>query len=103
MRDRERERERKRQGHRQREKQAPCGEPDMGFDPGSPGLHPGPKAGAKPLHHPGIPRVQFLNTFIDILLEPQDHSVKHVESEDYFADFTYLKNEAQRGSVPKVT
>ena len=30
-------------------------EPDMGFDPGSPGLRPGPKAGAKPLRHPGIP------------------------------------------------
>ena len=30
-------------------------EPDMGFDPGSPGSRPGPKAGAKPLHHPGIP------------------------------------------------
>ena len=29
--------------------------PDMGFDPRSPGLGPGPKAGAKPLHHPGIP------------------------------------------------
>ena len=25
---------------RQREKQAPCGEPDVGFDPGSPGSHP---------------------------------------------------------------
>ena len=30
-------------------------EPDVGFDPGSPGSHPGPKAGAKPLLHPGIP------------------------------------------------
>ena len=28
----------------------------MGFDPGSPGSRPGPKAGAKPLRHPGIPR-----------------------------------------------
>ena len=39
MRDRERERNR----HRQREKQAPCREPDVGLDPGSPGSHPGPK------------------------------------------------------------
>ena len=31
-------------------------EPDVGFDPGSPGSCPGPKAGAKPLRHPGIPR-----------------------------------------------
>ena len=28
-------------------------EPDVGFDPGSPGSRPGPKAGAKPLSHPG--------------------------------------------------
>ena len=30
-------------------------EPDVGFDPASPGSRPGPKAGAKPLRHPGIP------------------------------------------------
>ena len=35
-------------------------EPDMGFDPGSPGSRPGPKAGAKPLRHPGIPPYLFL-------------------------------------------
>ena len=35
-------------------------EPDMGFDPGSPGSRPGPKAGTKPLHHPGIPKVVSL-------------------------------------------
>ena len=42
-------------------------EPDVGFDPGSPGSRPGPKAGAKPLRHPGIPRlfvVTTLNFFI---------------------------------------
>ena len=50
----ERERERERQRHRQREKQAPRREPDMGLDPGTPGSHLGPKAGAKPLSHPGI-------------------------------------------------
>lgn len=32
-------------------------EPDVGFDPGSPGSRPGPKAGAKPLRHPGIPQI----------------------------------------------
>ena len=36
-------------------------EPDMGFDPGSPGSRPGPKAGAKPLCHPGIPGGCILN------------------------------------------
>ena len=30
-------------------------EPDVGFNPGSPGSRSGPKAGAKPLRHPGIP------------------------------------------------
>ena len=34
-------------------------EPDVGFDPRSPGLRPGPKAGAKPLRHPGIPKKIF--------------------------------------------
>ena len=34
-------------------------EPDVGFDPGSPGSRPGPKAGAKPLRHPGIPLSLF--------------------------------------------
>ena len=34
-------------------------EPDMGFDPRSPGSRPGPKAGAKPLRHTGIPRFFF--------------------------------------------
>ena len=53
MRDRERERQR----HRQREKQAPGREPDVGLNPGTPGSHPRPKAGAKPLSHPGIPNL----------------------------------------------
>ena len=34
-------------------------EPDVGLDPGSPGSRPGPKAGAKPLRHPGIPHLSF--------------------------------------------
>ena len=65
-------REGERQRHRQREKQAPCRKPDMGLDMSvptsgglknypfpeirSPGSRPGPKAGAKPLRHPGIPK-----------------------------------------------
>ena len=40
----QRERKRERQRHRQREKQAPCREPNMGLDPGSPGSHPGLQA-----------------------------------------------------------
>ena len=55
--------------HREREREAETQaegeagfmhwEPDVGFDPGSPGSRPGPKAGAKPLHHPGIPGFIF--------------------------------------------
>ena len=55
MRDTHTERERE----RQREKQAPCREPNVGLDPGTPGLHPWPKAGAKLLSHPGIPSSRF--------------------------------------------
>ena len=45
-------------------------EPDVGFDPGSPGSRPGPKAGAKPLRHPGIPyHGIFLIFFILSILE----------------------------------
>ena len=41
------------QRHRKRE-------PDAGLDPGTPGSHPGPKAGTKPLSHPGIPKTSLL-------------------------------------------
>ena len=37
-------------------------ESDMGFDPGSSGSRPGPKAGAKPLCHPGIPCPEIVPT-----------------------------------------
>ena len=39
-------------------------EPDVGFDPGSPGWRPGPKAGAKPLRHPAIPYISFSWIFL---------------------------------------
>ena len=54
------ERDREAQRHRRREKQAPCREPDSGLDPGTPGSRLWPKAGAKPLSHPGIPGFTFL-------------------------------------------
>ena len=47
--------QRERQRHRQREKQAPCREPDVGLDPGTPGSHSEPKADAQLLSHPVIP------------------------------------------------
>ena len=58
------ERERERERDRQREKQAPCREPDVGLHRGSPGSHPGPKAGTKPLNHPGIPNSIFKNILL---------------------------------------
>ena len=51
---RERERERERGAETQEE-------PDAGLDLGTPGSRPGPKAGAKPLRHPGIPSLMVLN------------------------------------------
>ena len=54
MRDTEREREAETQA--EGEAGSMHWEPDVGFDPGSPGSCPGPKAGAKPLRHPGIPK-----------------------------------------------
>ena len=58
----EREREREREAETQAEGEAGSThqEPDVGFDPGSPGSRPGPKAGAKPLRHPGIPSFFFI-------------------------------------------
>ena len=50
--------ERKRQRHRQREKQAPCGEPGVGLDPGTWGHEL--KADAQPLNHPGVPGATIL-------------------------------------------
>ena len=55
MRDTEREAE----THRQMEKQASCGNSDVRLDPRTLGPHPEPKAGAKPLSHPGVPRVEL--------------------------------------------
>ena len=61
---REREREREREKEAEREAGSMHREPDVGFDPGSPGLHPGPKASAKLLCHPGIPSISTLKIFL---------------------------------------
>ena len=60
------EREREREAETQAEGEAGSmhREPDVGFDPKSPGSRPGPKAGAKPLRHPGIPEIAFLINFV---------------------------------------
>ena len=51
--------ERERQRHGQREKKAPCREPDVGLDPGTPGSQPEPKADVQPLSPPGAPECPF--------------------------------------------
>ena len=56
-------REREREAETQTEGEAGSmhREPDVGLDPGSPGSRPEPKAGAKPLRHPGIPIMSIFN------------------------------------------
>ena len=61
--EREREREREAETQADGEEGSMHREPDVGLDPGSPGSCPGPKAGAKPLRHPGIPNNIFLLVF----------------------------------------
>ena len=66
----EREREREREAETQAEGEAGSmhREPDVGFDPGSPGSCPGPKAGAEPLHHPGIPHFILITPYEGTLI-----------------------------------
>ena len=64
MRDTERERERDR-GRSRLHAGSPTWDSILGLDPGTPGLRPGPKAGAKPLSHPGIPKA---NTFVLLIV-----------------------------------
>ena len=52
-------------------------EPDVGFDPGSPGSGPRPKAGAKPLCHPGIPDVFLMIRLGLCVLREEHHRRKH--------------------------
>ena len=52
--------ERERLKHKQREKWAPCREPNVRLDPGTPGSCPGQKAGSKLLSHPGVPIWELL-------------------------------------------
>ena len=51
--------DRERQRHKQGEKQAPCGEPDVGLDPGTPGSWPETKA--EMLNHWAIQALPFLD------------------------------------------
>ena len=46
----------------------------MGLDPRTPGSHPGPKAGTKPLSYLGIPGPLFLYHFFSLLLLTPTHN-----------------------------
>ncbi|KAM8935206.1 coiled-coil domain-containing protein 30 isoform 2-T4 [Lycaon pictus] len=63
-------REREREAETQAEGEAGSmhREPDVGFDPGSPGSRPGPKASAKLLRHPGIPSTALLNVVFSVYI-----------------------------------
>ena len=57
---------------RQREKQAPCGQPDVGLDSRTPVSQPEPKADAQPLGHLDIPKFFFSSVgFEKSLTKPQ--------------------------------
>ena len=60
--DSHREREREAETQAEGEAGSMHREPDVGFDPRSPGSRLGPKAGAKPLRHPGIPTVKIVKS-----------------------------------------
>ena len=61
-RDTHREREREREAETQAEGESGfMREPNVGLDPGTPGSHPGPKAGSRLLSHPGIPSPDYFN------------------------------------------
>ena len=63
-------------------------EPDVGFDPGSPGSRPGPKTGAKLLRHPGIPLASFLKK-ISIFTELLCAFVKNRLHRDLFLNHLF--------------
>ena len=59
-------RDREREGEAETQAEGEAGsmqEHDVRLDPGTPGSRPGPKAGAKPLSHPGIPHEIILKQF----------------------------------------
>ena len=62
-----------RETERGREKQSLFREPDVGLNPRTPGLRPGPKAGTKPQSHPGIPHISYC-----ILTDTHKESVTYI-------------------------
>ena len=67
-------------------------EPDVGFDPGSPGSRPGPKSGAKLLHHPGIPKLDFKTKIVTSDKEGHYIIIKGTTQEDITTINIYAPN-----------
>ena len=65
-------------------------EPDVGFDPGSPGSRPGPKAGAKPLRHPGIPTLYI---FYHDAMKLEANSKKNLDRPKLRGDYEHPTRE----------
>ena len=72
--DTHREREREAETQAEGEAGSMHREPDVRFNPGSPGSRSGPKAGAKPLRHPGIPAIVYLRFKFNCESFPYDFS-----------------------------
>ena len=77
-------RDRERERHWQRKKQAPCGEPDVGLNPRTPGSRPEPKAEAQPLSHPGMPITGTLKETLEVGVGRRDYI------QDYYFIFSIL-------------
>ena len=69
-------------------------EPDAGLNPGTPGSHPGPKAGKKPLSHPRIPMPTVFNT------ELASHSFPFLPVVDTVAKVISFQNDMSDHGVP---
>ena len=58
---------------KQGEKQAPCWDPDVGLNSGTPGSHPEAKEDAQPLSHPGI----LVNIILSSILQIRKQKLNH--------------------------
>ena len=70
----------------------------MGLDPGTPGADPGPKAGAKPLSHPGCSMHIFFYLFEK---ERERESMNRGEAEGEGAAGSSLSGEPDAGLDPR--
>ena len=96
-----------RQGHRKREKQAPCREPDVGLDPGTPGSCSKPKADTRPLSHPGTlhrnilkaSQVYYFNTQLTFSTTPPTHTHTFSSNFDPISESSTIIFPATRSEV----